>query len=155
MSAETKASKGRETANLVSREIGLQIRARRNELGLTQTNLAQQIGVSQQQVNKYESGIGRIPAEQLMKLCRTLRIELSSLFRPFDNVSIAPGGFAEPEQTPFINEAFADKDVVTLVRSFQNIKDKRLRKKVLDLVATIADEPSPSDDTDPSLARRL
>lgn len=125
----------------------MQIRARRNELGLTQTALAQQIGVSQQQVNKYESGVGRIPAEQLMKLCRTLRIELSSLFRPFDQVGFE-AGFAETEQTPFIVEAFADKDTVTLVRTFQSIRDRRVRRKVLDLVATIAEAP-PSDDAPP------
>ena len=147
---DTTNKKSRDQSSLVSREIGLQIRARRNELGLTQTNLAQKIGVSQQQVNKYESGVGRIPAEQLMKLCRTLRIELSSLFRPFDKVGVE-AGFAETEQTPFIVEAFADKDTVTLVRTFQSIKDRRVRRKVLDLVATLAEAPPSDDQTDDKL----
>lgn len=149
MTEATTNRMSREQSSLVSREIGLQIRARRNELGLTQAGLAQQIGVSQQQVNKYESGVGRIPAEQLMKLCRTLRIELSSLFRPFDKVGVE-AGFAEAEQTPFIVEAFADKDVVTLVRTFQGIKDKRVRRKILDLVATIADEPAADEAPSPN-----
>lgn len=52
MTEATTNRMSREQSSLVSREIGLQIRARRNELGLTQAGLAQQIGVSQQQVNK-------------------------------------------------------------------------------------------------------
>ena len=91
--------------------------------------------------------------ESVHQLCRTLRIELSSLFRPFDRVGVE-AGFAETEQTPFIVEAFADKDVVTLVRTFQGIKDKRVRRKILDLVATIADEPAADDAPSPTGKRR-
>lgn len=143
----TAENKAKDTASLVSREIGLKVRARRNELGLTQTNLAHRIGVSQQQINKYESGIGRIPAEQLMKLCQTLHMELSSLFRPFENV--VDGSFAEPERTPFIAEALADKDTMELVRTFQSIKDKRVRRKMLDLIKTMAEEPEEAAESEP------
>ena len=144
----TAVNRAKDAASLVSREIGLKVRARRNELGLTQTNLAHRIGVSQQQINKYESGIGRIPAEQLMKLCQTLRIELSSLYRPFENV--VEGSFAEPERAPFVAEALADKDTMELVRTFQSIKDKRLRRKILDLIKTMARDPGETPEPEES-----
>lgn len=132
-----------EPVSRINTAIGKQIRARRHEIGMTQTELARIVGVSQQQIVKYEKGIGRIPADNLLALSRSLRLEPGSLFRPLDAIDIEVSGFSEGNAMPFIVEAFSDRDTVALVRAFSGIQDKAVRKKVLDLVATLAD-PSAS-----------
>ena len=127
--------------NRINSAIGKQIRARRNELGLTQKTLAEQVGVSQQQILKYEQGDGRIPADRLMALCRLMQIEPGTLFRPLDAVAVEVSGFAEVRQAEFGIEAFTDRDTVALVRAFQTISDKAVRRKVLSLVQTMAEKP--------------
>ena len=121
-------------------EIGKLLRARRNELGVTQTGLARHLGVSQQQIGKYEKGIGRIPADNLLALCQRLQIEPASVFLPLAlaGESRAPG-FAEADAAPFDSGGMRDRDIAVLVRAFQKIGDQAVRRKVLDLVATLAD----------------
>ena len=136
------AIKADDRATRFKLEIGKLIRARRNELGITQTALAQHVGVSQQQIVKYEKGMGRIPADSLLSLCRRLQIDPGSIFYPLDAVGAKLGGFAESEATPFAADAFSDRDTVALVRAFQSIRDKRVRQKILELVAAIADDRS-------------
>jgi transcriptional regulator with XRE-family HTH domain len=60
--------------------IGSRMRERRSELGLSQMALGEQLGVSFQQVQKYESGVNRVSAARLFEICRALKVSLASMF---------------------------------------------------------------------------
>jgi transcriptional regulator with XRE-family HTH domain len=60
--------------------IGSRMRERRNELGLSQMALGEQLGVSFQQVQKYESGVNRVRAARLFEICSALKVSLASMF---------------------------------------------------------------------------
>ena len=125
----------------INSDIGKRIRARRHELRMTQTDVARQVGVSQQQIVKYEKGIGRIPADTWITLSGLLQLDTAAFSRPHAGVDVEISGFAESSAVPFIVDAMSDRDTVALVRAFVSIDDKAVRKKVLDLVATLAAPP--------------
>ena len=131
-------------ADRIAAEIGKLLRARRNELGVTQSEIARYLGVSQQQIGKYEKGIGRIPADNLLALCERLRIDPGTVFLPravADDASIF--GFADAGGASYDAGGIDDGDVRALVRAFERISDKAVRRKVLDLVTTIAESAGP------------
>src|SRR3954470_15795146 len=86
-----------ETPNPIDIRVGARLRLRRNMLGLTPEKLSEVIGLSLQQVQKYEQGANRIAASQLYKLSRALDVPVSFFFDDTDPVRArATGGFAEP-----------------------------------------------------------
>jgi transcriptional regulator with XRE-family HTH domain len=68
------------TATAVDTYIGTQIRDRRSALGLTQEALGKKLGVSFQQVQKYEKGVNRVSAARLFEICKALKVPLASMF---------------------------------------------------------------------------
>lgn len=105
---------------------------------MTQAALAAHVGVSQQQIVKYEKGIGRIPAEKLSSLAEWLQIDPGALFYPLAVVEGAAfGGFAE-SGAPYQSDATVDRDTAQLLRDFQRIDTDAARQAVLDLVSALA-----------------
>jgi transcriptional regulator with XRE-family HTH domain len=68
------------TATTVDAYIGAQMRDRRTALGLSQAALGEKLGVSFQQVQKYESGANRVSAARLFEICKALKVPLASMF---------------------------------------------------------------------------
>jgi transcriptional regulator with XRE-family HTH domain len=111
----------------VGDHVGERIRIRRTELGLTQEDLAQQLAISYQQVQKYETGTNRISAGRLYEIAITLKTDISYFFEGFDPVRIAEdmahGGHY--------------RSAIELVRSFREIKDENLRSAVTNLMKAL------------------
>jgi transcriptional regulator with XRE-family HTH domain len=76
---QNEETSGPRTATAVDREIGSRIRARRLELGMSQEGLADALGVTFQQVQKYEKGINRVAASTLIAIARVLDVQLTAL----------------------------------------------------------------------------
>ncbi len=95
-------------------EIGARVRARRLELTMTQVAVANALGVTQQQVQKYENGTNRIPGSRVQILARILGVPVTHFY-----------GEADPETT-------------RLMTSFERISDQRKRLAILSLVETMA-----------------
>lgn len=117
----------------VNAVIGARIKAYRNQAGLTQAELGKRVALSQQQIQKYEKGQDRVPVDKLQEICAALEVEPSAVYRALDGVPVEQAGFAEAEGPPFE----ADADVARLVRAYQRIEDKAVRKRVLDLVRAL------------------
>src|ERR1043166_2099115 len=91
-----------ETPNPVDIQVGARLRLRRNMLGLSQEKLGEAIGLTFQQVQKYERGANRIGASRLHELSRVLDVPVSFFFDDTDPVRApAMGGFAEPSAEDF------------------------------------------------------
>jgi transcriptional regulator with XRE-family HTH domain len=108
-------------------EVGRRIRVRRLERQMSQTELADQLGVTFQQVQKYEKGVNRVGAARLQRIADALEVPISFFFSVGDRNS--------PEAVmPFLETAHA----VRLMRAFASISDPAIQRSVLDLVERIA-----------------
>lgn len=128
--------------------VGKRLKSRRLMLGYSQQDLGEAVNVSIQQIQKYERATNRISSSKLYNFAKFLRVPVSYFFAN-DLEPLHATGFAE-EQTPFEwendNEIDADnaseREIMILVRSYNEIKDNHVRKKILDLIRTFADSQS-------------
>jgi transcriptional regulator with XRE-family HTH domain len=119
----------------VDRQVGMKVRTRRLELELSQTALGQQLGVTFQQVQKYEKGTNRIGASRLQQIALILKVPVSFFFEGLETKNRTPADDGQSE----ISEFIASPVGLSLVRAFCRIEDAKLRRRVVELVAQLAE----------------
>jgi len=123
-------------------EVGHRIRIERLARGLSQTALANQLGVTFQQVQKYEKGVNRVGAGRLTKIAEVLGIEVGAFFGAQDGADAAAAkerGESSPLKLLTVSGAFR------LLRAYGDIEDSNLRRAIVDLVEQISSQKrSPS-----------
>jgi transcriptional regulator with XRE-family HTH domain len=118
-------------------EVGHRIRIERLARGLSQTALANQLGVTFQQVQKYEKGVNRVGAGRLTKIAEVLGIEVATFFGGKDMVdpdAVKGSGEASPLKLLTVSGAFR------LLRAYGDIEDNNLRRAIVDLVEQISSQ---------------
>ena len=125
--------------NPVDRHVGSRVRLRRQLLNMSQEKLGEELGVTFQQVQKYERGANRIGAGRLWTLARVLDVPVAFFYEGVAE-SMAQPGFAEGDQTPIVDDFIQSSDGVALAQAFAKIKDPKVRRRVLELVRTLAAE---------------
>jgi transcriptional regulator with XRE-family HTH domain len=140
--------------NPIDVQVGSRVRLRRNMLGLSQEKLGEAIGLTFQQVQKYERGANRIGASRLHELSRVLDVPVSFFFDDMDPVRAPaiPGGFAEPPADAFESDPLRRPETVELVEAYFAIDDAAVRRRLLDLAKALAAEsgrPAESDRDEP------
>ncbi len=130
--------------NLVDRHVGERVRARRKQLGLSQDRLADALGLTFQQVQKYERGANRISASKLFDTAAALQVDIPFFFdgltpgEPLEAASeVDPPAFDALSRTP---------DEAELLAAFRSITRKRMRRRVLELVRELAGEGAEGSD---------
>src|SRR5213082_2925777 len=123
----------RETPNPIDVRIAARLRLRRRMLGLSQEKLGEAIGLSFQQVQKYERGASQIGASRLHELSRVLDVPVSFFFDDMDPVRAPaiPGGFAEPPAEAFESDPLRRRETVELVDAYYAIEDVAVRRRLL------------------------
>lgn len=124
--------------NPIDKHVGERIRQRRTMLGMTQDDLASALGVSYQQVQKYETAANRISAGRLYEIARQLGVGVSFLFDGFDSQQLASAGEAQP--MPHGGRMRATIDVA---QHFSGISDAEVRAAIASLIKTL-DRRSPA-----------
>ena len=120
----------------IEREIGERLRRRRVELGLTQEQLGQVIGVSYQQIQKFERGANRISAARLLLLAERLEIDVGHLY------GIGPIG----TDRAVAGEALGnERAVLDVLRHFQRIDDGAVRSAIAGLVRSVTEHGRPGE----------
>lgn len=122
------------STNAIDRAVGMRMRARRLELGISQERLADTVGVTFQQVQKYEKGVNRIAASRLFEISRALDLEVSRFFDGLSPELGAAHRVAIEEQT----RVLATEDGSEMLRLFGLIDSPKIRRRVVDLVRTLA-----------------
>lgn len=122
--------------------VGSRVRLRRTMLGMSQEKLGKAIGLTFQQVQKYERGANRIGASRLFELSKVLDVPVSFFFDDMPTVVAQTGGrrvtgLAE-EAEKFEHDPMAKRETLELVRAYYRIKDARVRKRVFELTKTLA-----------------
>jgi transcriptional regulator with XRE-family HTH domain len=125
-------------ANQIDAHVGSRVRLRRQLLKMSQEKLGDELGVTFQQVQKYERGANRIGASRLYSLANVLDVPVNFFFDGLTGV--AAGGVAESDQSPIVYDFIQSSDGVALAEAFSRIKTPKVRRRVLELVRSLADE---------------
>ncbi len=127
-------------ANPIDGQVGNRVRLRRMLIGMSQERLGELLGLTFQQVQKYEKGVNRIGAGRLFEVSRILGVPIDYFYEGVSNQ--LQGGFAENEASPPVMEFVSSGEGLQLSLAFMKIKDPKLRKRVLDLVKQMAEDAS-------------
>jgi transcriptional regulator with XRE-family HTH domain len=139
-----------ETPNPIDIRVGARLRLRRNMLGLSQVKLGDLIGLTFQQVQKYERGANRIGASRLHELSRVLDVPVTFFFDDTDPVRApAVGGFAEPTAETVEADPLRKPEMIELARAYFSIDDATVRRRLLDLTKALAAESDATAETPP------
>lgn len=121
--------------------VGSRIRLRRNMLGMSQEKLGESLGITFQQIQKYEKGTNRVGASRLQAIATILGVPVAFLFEdlPGQNSALA-SGFSEDASTAFALEFCTSAEGLQLNRSFVKISDAKVRRKIIELIKTLSSD---------------
>ena len=127
--------------NPVDVHVGARVRLRRTLLGMTQTGLGQAIGLTFQQVQKYERGVNRIGSSRLYDLARVLEVPVNFFFDEMPE-AIASGSGATSRGAPDGAEMFdpdiaSKRETLELVRAYYKIENPQVRKRLFEMVKAL------------------
>ena len=135
----------KKSPNPTDKHVGSRVRMRRIMLDMSQTDLGNGIGLTFQQVQKYEKGTNRIGADRLQQIARILQVPVAFFFEGSPREGGAESGGAaerEGEQAPlppYVTDFLASSDGLALTRAFMRIKDVNVRRRIVNLVREITD----------------
>ena len=111
-------------------------------LGMSQEKLGESLGITFQQIQKYEKGTNRIGASRLQAIARVLSVPVAFFFEDAPGVTPVAGnqGFEETQATSYVVDFLSSTEGLSLNKSFVRIKDARVRRRIVDLVQTLAAE---------------
>jgi transcriptional regulator with XRE-family HTH domain len=119
--------------NDIDRQVGGRVRTRRLMIGMSQEKLGEALGLTFQQVQKYEKGTNRISASRLHQIAKVLEVTVEYLY----GGSGTRPGFAEGEAAPYEADLIT-ADGLKLLKAFNAITEAKVRRRVLDLVQALS-----------------
>ena len=125
--------------NPIDKYVGSRVRMRRIMLGMSQEKLGEALGLTFQQVQKYEKGTNRVGASRIQQISEILQVPVSFLFEGGPTGLASPDGFSEGASPSYISDFLATSEGLALTRAFTRIADTKLRRSIVDLVEQIAD----------------
>ncbi len=132
--------------NPVDVHVGARVRMRRTLLGMTQTTLGEAIGLTFQQMQKYEKGTNRISSSRLYDLARTLDVPVESFFddMPIAVAASSPAqGRGKAKKPPsYEPDPIATQETLQLVRAYYKIEDANVRDRLRELTKAIGSAAS-------------
>ena len=129
--------------NPIDKHVGSRVRMRRMMLSMSQEKLGDALGLTFQQVQKYEKGTNRIGASRLQQISNILQVPVAFFFEGAPNVQL--GGtrhdhVGEAPSPAYVSDFLATSDGLALTKAFTRISDSKLRRRIVDLVEQIADD---------------
>lgn len=124
--------------NPIDKHVGSRVRMRRMMLGMSQEKLGDALDLTFQQVQKYEKGTNRIGASRLHQIAHILQVPTSFFFegapQSGKETSIVPGA----PSPSYVSDFLATSDGLSLTKNFMQIKNSKIRRRIVDLVEQIA-----------------
>ena len=131
--------------NPVDIYVGSKVKSRRLILGLSQEELAKSIGLTFQQVQKYERGTNRISVSRLVDICKVLKVQIDYFFE--GTFAGRPGarnpalkGLSDTKQEALEPDPLMKRDVLELVRAYSRIKSPQLKKQILEMAKAMSSQ---------------
>ncbi len=142
-----KKERGSRRANPVDVHVGSRVRLRRMLLGMSQEKLGDQLGLTFQQVQKYEKGVNRIGASRLFDLAQVLGVPIQFFYdeAPAGSGVQSPAapGFGESKEETYVVDFLSSRDGLELNKAFVRITNPRVRRSIVDLVRSLAQDDEP------------
>lgn len=129
--------------NPVDKYVGSRVRMRRIMLGMSQEKLGEALGLTFQQVQKYEKGTNRVGASRIQQISEILQVPVSFLFEGGPRGTAGPQGFAEGTSPAYISDFLATSEGLALTRAFTRLTDAKLRRSIVEMVEQIAAREGP------------
>ncbi len=147
LSENSTEEKGSRKANPVDVYVGTRVRLRRMLLGMSQEKLGERLGLTFQQVQKYEKGVNRIGASRLFELAKVLGVSVGYFYEDAPDhasgasaESAAASGFAELPSESYAADFLSSREGLELNKAFARISDPKVRRTIVDLVRSLASE---------------
>ena len=122
--------------NPIDKHVGSRVRMRRMMLDMSQSGLGNALGITFQQVQKYEKGTNRISASRLQQVCHILQVPIPFFFEGAPAGDALPGRLPSPDPT---TDLMTTRDGLALVKGFIRISNVQLRRRVVNLVEELAE----------------
>jgi transcriptional regulator with XRE-family HTH domain len=129
--------------NPIDKHVGSRVRMRRMMLGMSQEKLGDAIGLTFQQVQKYEKGSNRIGASRLQQIALILQVPVSFFFEGAPPPPIQAVGFGAPLDPDHTTGLLSTSEGLALARAFMRIRNVKLRRRIVDLVEEMAADAAP------------
>ena len=126
--------------NPVDRHVGSRVRMRRIMLGMSQEKLGEGLGLTFQQIQKYEKGTNRIGASRIHQISEILQVPVSFLFEGSPGSSAGTERFGEAPSPAYVADFLATTEGLALIRAFTRVPDIKLRRAIVDMVELIASD---------------
>src|SRR5919205_2624999 len=123
--------------NQIDRHVGSRVRMRRMLIGMSQEKLGAALGITFQQIQKYEKGTNRIGASRLHQIGRVLGVPIEFFYEGAPQIG-GPGGMAESPAPAYMADFLSTAEGLDLMKGFVGIKDVRIRRRIVDLVRALA-----------------
>ncbi len=125
--------------NPIDKHVGSRVRMRRMMLAMSQEKLGDALGLTFQQVQKYEKGTNRIGASRLQQISNILQVPVAFFFEGAPDLTGGrAGGGREAPSPAYVSDFLATSDGLALTKAFMRITDAKLRRRIVDLVEQIA-----------------
>ena len=129
--------------NPVDKYVGSRVRMRGIMLGMSQEKLGDALGLTFQQVQKYEKGTNRVGASRIQQISEILQVPVSFLFEGGPSGTTSAESFREGTSPAYVSEFLATSEGLALTRAFTRITDAKLRRSIVELVEQIAAREGP------------
>ncbi|NBO18296.1 MAG: XRE family transcriptional regulator [Proteobacteria bacterium] len=125
----------------IDAHVGRRLRLRRTMMGLSQEALARSVGITFQQVQKYEKGTNAMNSNRLFEFARFMQVPIAYFFEGLEqHASPLREGFAEDNATFEHAKNVSDRESLEMMKAFKRIKEQTVRKRLADLVRAVADQ---------------
>jgi len=125
--------------NPIDIHVGSRVRLRRNILGMSQEKLGESLGITFQQIQKYEKGTNRVGASRLQAISSVLGVPVAFFFEDAPGFEpVTRGGLSEDSSSTYVAEFVNSAEGLQLNRAFVKITDAKVRRRIVDLVKSLA-----------------
>jgi transcriptional regulator with XRE-family HTH domain len=136
-----KGTATQKSPNPVDRHVGSRVRMRRMLIGMSQEKLGAALGITFQQIQKYEKGTNRIGASRLHQIARVLGVPIEFFYEGAPQIEGATG-MAESPSPAYVADFLSTAEGLDLMKAFMGIKERRIRRRLVDLVRVLASDGS-------------
>lgn len=130
----------RKSPNPIDVHVGSRVRLRRMLIGMSQEKLGEQLGLTFQQVQKYEKGSNRIGASRLYQIAQILGVPVQFFYDDMGTTSVSGQGFSEGEAGENVMDFVSSSEGLALNRAYAKITEPQLRRRILELVRSLSGE---------------
>lgn len=131
------------TPHPVDVHVGRRLRLKRTILGLSQESVGKEIGVTFQQIQKYERGINRMGASRLFDFAKALGVPVSYFFEGYGDYAmdeVSAYALGEPTAANYEHEKVNNRETLEVMRAYYRIKSPAVRKRIIDLIKAMAED---------------